>query len=238
MSTPNVSAIKADEIVSRKHEADQVFEEAVEGRVREIADAAGVLAEDGKIDKKVLGAKAYDVLKRKRVVDISTDGDDRRNPAKSSSREELAEALFSQMPTDAQADQNEVDAAVRGKCLGAVWDVCQTGQRGIVQQHLEGDGLILIRGKVYRGSITVKSGLYVSTHEEIVLREFLQPQLEKLQRVTDALKADYEMATERAGELAGPMREAIHEALVEATAKLPVATLTTATNGGRKALDK
>ncbi len=241
MSTVIPSALTADEIAANKQSADQEFAEAVEKRFLEIAAAAGVVTDD-ELDKKLLVQRAYDLLKTKHVVHIDPNKDDRRDPAKSSCKEELAEAIFRTIPTASQADSNFVESKVRDRCLGAVWNVTQTSDRGQVQKLLRADNLILIRGVVFRqsgsASLTVNDGIYVSTHEEVVLREFLQPRLEKLRKLTEALEADYEMATERAPALAAPMRAAIEAAVVEATARLPITTLGLGTSNGQKAIGK
>jgi len=90
---------------------------------------------------------------------------------------------------------------------------------------------------VYRNGNTIKDGIYVSTHQEIVLREFIGPHLAKIRKLSDALEADYEMAAERSPALAAPMRAAIEAAMVEVTATLPVPTLGSGDSNGRKALE-
>jgi len=237
VSTTTQSAQDVDQIAANKQDADEAFAEAVESQFLEIATEAGFVTEE-KLDKKLLAKGVYDVLKTKHVVNIDPDKDDRRDPDKTSSKEELAEELFPEAPSGSDADTNLVAAKVRERCLGAVWNVTQTSERGQVQKLLRADNLILIRGTVFRGSVTLNDGIYVSTHEEIVLREFLAPRLEKLRKLTQAIEGDYEMATDRAPELAGPMKTAIEAALVEATAKLPVATLSSGDSNGRKALGK
>jgi hypothetical protein len=237
MSTPPLSALSADEITANKMYADNEFAEAVDSKFLAIAGEAGVLVE-GKLDKKIVAKLVYGLVRTKHVVTIEPENDDRRDPTKSTSKEELAAEIFATMPTGSAADLNGIDAAVRGRCLDAVWDVTQTGERGAVQKLLRADNLILIRGTVFRGTLTVSSGLYVSTHVEVVLREFLAPRLERLRKLTEAIKSDYDLATDRSSELAGPMKDAIEAALVEATAKLPVATLGTGGSNGQKALGK
>jgi len=237
MGTVIPSALTADEIAANKQSADIEFAQAVESRFLEVATDADVVTDD-KLDKKILAQRVYEVLKTKHVVDIEPDKDDRRDPARSSSKEELAEAIFTTGPTGSEADTNLVEARVRDKCLAAVWNVTQTGGRGQVQKLLRADNLILIRGTVFRDSLTVNDGIYVSTHQEVVLREFLAPRLEKLRKLTEAIEGDYTLATARVPDLKGPMQAAIEAALVEATAKLPVATLGSPESNGQKALGK
>ncbi len=231
-----IPSVSTDEIAEQKQTADEQFSRAVEDRFLETAEKADVLTDEGALDKKHLAMKVYEVLRKKHVVDIDPGKDDRRDPKKSSSKEELATVIFPTMPSASAADANLVDAKVREKCLSAVWNVTQTGERGQVQKLLRADNLILIRGPVFRNSLTVSDGIYVSTHEEIVIREFLGPRLEKLRKLTEAIEGDYEMATERAPQLAGPMKAAIQDAVVSASARLPVATLGSSESNGRKAL--
>ena len=233
-----IPSVSTDEIAAQKQTADEQFSRAVEAQFLDIAGEADVLTDEGTLDKKRLATKVYEVLKKKHVVDIEPGKDDRRDPNKSSSKEELAAAIFSAMPSGSAADTNLVEAKVRDRCLGAVWNVTQTGERGQVQKLLRADNLILIRGPVFRDSLTVSDGIYVSTHEEVVIREFLAPRLEKLRKLTEAIEGDYEMATERVPQLAGPMRAAIEDAVVSASARLPVATLGSGAGNGRRALGK
>ncbi|MGO9322775.1 MAG: hypothetical protein ACLQBY_18505 [Solirubrobacteraceae bacterium] len=237
MSTATPSALTADEIAANKQSADEEFAEAVETRFLEIAADAEVVTDD-RIDKKLVAQRVYEVVKTKHVVDIEPDKDDRRDPAKSSCKEELAADIFPEMPTGSEADMNMVDARIREKCMGAVWDVTQTGERGQVQKLLRGDNLILIRGTVFRDTLTVNSGIYVSTHEEIVLREFLAPRLEKLRKLTDVIEGDYEMAKDRVPGIGPAMRAAIQAAMIEAMAKLPVDMPGLTKPNGQNALDK
>jgi flagellar biosynthesis regulator FlbT len=241
MST-TASAINVDELAAQKQHADKEFAKAVESRFLAIATSARIVT-DKKLDKKLLAQRAFEVLKTKHVVNIHHENDDRRNPAKSSSKVELATEIFRVMPSASEADTNLFAEKVRDRCLSAVWNVTQTGDRGQVQKLLRADNLLLIRGSVFRetptgASHTVNDGLYVSTHEEVVLREFLAPRLEKLRKLTDALEDDYEMVTDRVPGLGAPMRAAIEAALVEATAKLPVTTLGSGTANGQKSIGK
>lgn len=241
MSTNNAASAKnADDVAAHKQEADAEFTAAVDTRFFAIAESAGVITE-GRVDKVILTRRVYEVLKTKHVVNIDHRRDDRRDPATSSSKSELASEIFPELPSASEADTNLVAGKVRDRCLSAIWNVTQTGDRGPVQKLLRADRLILIRGSVFRetssgASLTVGDGVYVSTQEEVVLREFVAPRLEKLRKLTDALEDDYEMVKDRVPELAGPVRDAIEAALVEATAKLPVATL--GSGASAKALGK
>ena len=51
-------------------------------------------------------------------------------------------------PADDSADF--ILQAAYAKCQGVVWNTTQTGKRGRVQKLLEGDKLVLVRGKVFR----------------------------------------------------------------------------------------
>jgi hypothetical protein len=237
MSTATAPAQTADEIAANKKAADEAFHEAVAKRFLDIATASEVVA-DGQLDKGLLAKRCYGELKNRHVVSIATEDDDRRDPAKSSSKEELAETIFVSMPSASAAEKNEVEKAVREKCLAAVWDVTQTAERGQVQRLLRADNLILVRGVVFRGSNTIKSGLYVSTVDEVIVRELLTPQLERLRRLAERIEGDYEMITDRVPELATPMKAAIEAAVEKATVTLPVASLESGEPNGRKALGK
>jgi hypothetical protein len=231
-------SVSTDEISAQKEAADTQFAAAVETQFLDIAANSDVLTDEDKLDKKRLAQKVYEVLRTKHVVDISPGKDDRRDRKKSSSKEELAAAMFPDIPSASLADTDLVKSKVRDKCLSAVWNVTQTGERGQVQKLLRGDSLILIRGPVFRDSLTVSDGIYVSTHEEVVMREFLAPRLERFRKMAESIEEDFEMAIERAPELAGPMRAAIADAVVSASARLPVPTLGAGESNGREALGK
>lgn len=238
MSTTVPSAITADQIAASKESADQDFDEAVQRRFMRAAADAGLVDAEGDLDQELVAEEVYDELKTKRVVVIGSDQDDRDNPATSSTKDELTAAVFTAGPTAAEAEQNDVEKKAYEKCQAAVWNLTQAGRRGNIQKRLEAEKLLLVRGKVFRNGNPIANGVYVSTHEEVVLREFLGPRLEKLRKLTDAIEDDYKMATERAEELAGPMRGAIEAALREATAKLPVAQLGSGESNGQKAIGR
>lgn len=235
MSTDVASAQSADEIAANKQTADEQFAEAVERRFMRAHYDAGLIDEDGNVDKEKIAQQVYDELRTKRVVQIGAE-DDRYDPATSSTKDELTAAIFVNGPTIADAEQNEVERKAYEKCQAAVWNLTQPGARGHVQQRLEADKLLLVRGKVFRSGNPILTGIYVSTEEEIVLREFLGPRLDKLRKLADALENDYKMATERAPALGGAMHAAIEAAMTETTAKLAVAALGSGEANGRKAL--
>lgn len=225
MSTTATSANSADEIAANKQSADQDFDEAVNNRFMQAASDAGLLDEDGNVDVDRVADQVYDELRSKHVKEIGGDTDDRFDPSTSSTKDELTAAIFVAGPTSSDSEQNDVEKKAYEKCASTVWNLTQPSRRGRVQKRLEADKLLLIRGRVFRNGNPIPNGIYVSTHEEIVLREFLGPRLEKLRKLTDAIEDDYKMATERVKELDGPMRAAIEAAMREATAKLPVPAL-------------
>jgi hypothetical protein len=225
-----------DEIVARKQAANKEFDDAVQERFIEAADAAGLLDERDELDDELVAQRVYQELKSKRVVNIDPGNDDRRDPTSSSTKDELTAAIFTAGPTALDAERDDVERAVYAKCVSAVWNPTQTGKRGRVQKMFDSDSLILVRGKVFREPNPIKDGIYVSTHEEIVMREFWGPRLDRLRKLASALEDDYEMVKERVPALDAPMRAAIEAAFVEATAKLPVPTL--GTGDGQKAIGK
>jgi hypothetical protein len=238
MSTVVPSAIDADILAAKKDAADKEFTDAVKVRFLEIADDAGVVA-DGKVSPKLLADAVFDVVKTKRVVNIEPDDDDRRDPAKSSHKEELAEIIFPRIPSGSAADRNSLENAIREKCLTAVWDMVSTSvERGPVQQRLRPFNLVLIRGVVFRGSKTVKDGVFVSTHEDIIRRELIGKRVKRARSQLEALADEFQMVVDRVPELRGVLESDIEQFMVEVTAKLPVPTLAPGDSGGRKALGK
>src|SRR4051794_13878144 len=106
------SALNADDIATNKQAADEQFTEAAKARFLEIAEDAGVV-KGGKLDKKLLAKRVYKVVKTKHVVNIDPADDDRRDPAKSTHKEELAEVIFPMIPSGSAADSNLLHADVR-----------------------------------------------------------------------------------------------------------------------------
>ncbi len=232
MSTLN-SVQSAEEIAANFTAVDAEFKQAVQERVYQAAAESGLLNEDDEIDVDLIVERAYEELKTKHVVSIDNGGDDRYDPATSSTKEELAAAVFTAGPTPADAELNAVERKAYDKCLGLVWNHTVMTNRGRIQKRLEADKLLLVRGKVYRNGNTIESGVFVTRHPELVLREYLGPRLEKLRKVTEALEGDFDLALERDKSLEGPMKAAIQAAVTQATAKLPVTALG---SNGQKAL--
>ncbi|MBE2317816.1 hypothetical protein DVA67_017675 [Solirubrobacter sp. CPCC 204708] len=232
VETPRTAA----EIAEAKHAADLDFAAAVEEGFKDVLVKSGLANEDGGPDLSVCADKVYAEIKTKHVSNIG-ENDDRFSPATSSSREELTRVVVTEAPTPAEIEHDEVHAAIWKKCHSLIWNLTATnGDRGRVQKKLDADKLILVRGKVYRNGNTIKDGIYVSTHEEVVLREFIGPHLVKMRKLAEALEVDFEMAAERSPALAAPMRAAIERALIEVSATLPVPTLGSGESNGRKAL--
>ena len=234
----NGSTHSVDQIAALFTTADAEFKQAVEDRFYKAADDAGLLDENGDLDIELIVDRIYEVLKTKHVVNIEPGNDDRYDPELSSTKEELAAAIFTEGPTAADAERNAVEKKAYEKCLSQVWNHTVPTKRGRIQKRLDADKLLLVRGKVYRNGNTIDSGVFVTTNTELVLREYLGPRLDKLRKLTEALEGDFELAVDRDKHLEAPMRAAIESAIAEATAKLPVALLAASASGEKKALGK
>lgn len=232
-----VVAHSADEIAANYTSADEEFKQAVEDRVYRAADEAGLLDDRGDLNIDLITERAYEELKTKHVVNIESGNDDRYDPATSSTKEELAAAVFTAGPTAADAELNAVEKKAYDRCLAQVWNHTVPSQRGRIQKRLAADKLLLVRGNVYRNGNTIEMGVFVTKNPELILREYLGPRLEKMRKLTEALEGDFDLALERDRSLEGPMRAAIEAAVVEAAAKLPVA-LNLGTSSDQKALGK
>jgi len=241
VTTQALSALDADEIAAEKQSSIAEFDAAVDKMFTEYANEAELLDENGKIDLPVLDQLIYDEIKTKHVKKIQPpdDDDDRRDPAKSSTKDELTAAIFTAGPTIADAEANGVMEAVYAKCQSTVWNRMQSGKRGAIQKRFEGDKLVLIRGKVFRNGNPIKDGIYVSTHDEVIVRDYWGPRLAKLQKLSDSFQEDYAMMKERVpASVEASVRTVLEAAFVEATAKLPVRTLESGEPDGRKTLEK
>ena len=227
MSTSiTASQIANTDLISDNYSAaDEEFKKAVEIGVIRAAEASDLLNVDGEIDVEEIVDRAYHEVRSKEVVNIEPGNDDRFNPKKSSTKEELAKAVFTAGPSAADAERNAVERKVYERCLGLVWNHTVMTERGRIQKRLDADKLLLVRGRVYRGGNTIDSGVFVTKNPEIVLREYLGPRLETLRKVTAALKGDFDLALGREKSLEGPMQAAIQAAVSQAAATLPVKQL-------------
>jgi hypothetical protein len=241
MTPKSLSTLPVDEIAENRKSSIEDFNDAVSRLFIEYADEAGLLDDEERIDLPVLDERIYEEIKSKHVKQIQPPdgGDDRRDPGKSSTKDELTAAIFTAGPSIADADVNDVMGAVYSKCQSTVWNRTQSGKRGAIQKRFEGDKLILIHGKVFRHGNPIKDGIYVSTHEEVLLRDFWGPRLAKLQKLSDSFQEDFAMMKERVpASIEASVRAALGEAFVEATAKLPVPTLAAPDHANQKALKK
>jgi hypothetical protein len=241
MSTSAFSALDLDTIAANRQSATKEYKDAVDAVFLDFARKADLVDDDDKIDVKVVDGRIHDELGTKRVSKISPpdDEDDRWYPETSSTKVELTSAVFTAGPTLSEAQINDVMKAVYAKCQSTTWNRTQSGQRGSVQKMFEKEGLVLVHGTVWRNDNPVEDGLYVSTHEEILVREYWGPRLAKLRSLTDAFRDDYDMVAKRVPpDIAASVRLALEEAFVEATAKLPVPTLGSGAANGQKALGK
>ena len=237
MSNPT-AALSADEIAANYSDADAEFKQAVEDRVYRAAEEAGLLDEEGVIDPDLIEERAYQEIKTKHVVSIDEGEDDRYSPVTSSTKQELAAAVFTAGPTPADAERNGVEKKAYEKCLSLVWNHTVMSGRGRIQKRLAAEKLLLVRGNVYRNGNTIETGVFVTRNPELILREYLGPRLEKWRKVTEALERDFDLAVERDKSLEAPLRMAIQASLAEATAKLPVAAIDPSKGNGKKALDE
>ncbi len=241
MSTPVLAALDLDTIAANKQSATKEYKDAVEALFLDFAAKADLLDDNEKVDIEVTDGRIYDELKNKRVSKISPpdDDDDRWYPETSSTKIELTAAVFTAGPTLAQSQANDVMKAVYIKCQSTTWNRTQSGKRGSVQKMFERNNLVLVHGTVWRNKNPFEDGIYVSTHEEILVRDYWGPRLAKLRSLTDAFRDDYEMVSKRVPPgVDESIRLALEEAFVEATAKLPMPTLGAGGANGRKALDK
>lgn len=234
----STSALDADQIAANYSAADAEFKQAVEDRVNRAAEEAGLLDEDGEIDPDLIEDRAYEEIKTKHVVSIDEGNDDRYDPATSSTKQELAAAVFTAGPTPADAERNAVEKKAYEKCLSLVWNHTVMSGRGRIQKRLAAEKLLLVRGNVYRNGNTIETGVFVTKNPELILREYLGPRLEKWRKLTEALEGDFDLAVERDKSLEAPLRAAIQASLLEASAKLPVASIQPGQGNGAKALDE
>jgi len=232
------SALSADQIAANYSAADAEFKQAVEDRVNRAADEAGLLDDEGSIDPDLIEERAYQEIKTKHVVSIDEGNDDRYDPATSSSKQELAAAVFTAGPTPADAERNAVEKKAYEKCLSLVWNHTVMSSRGRIQKRLAAEKLLLVRGNVYRNGNTIEAGVFVTRNPELILREYLGPRIDKWRKEAEALKADFDLAVERDKSLAGPLQAAIEAGLAEAHAKLPAGSIGSGQASATKALDE
>lgn len=237
MST-GTTAYTADQIVQRYTTASAEFKQAWEDRFYRAADEAGLLDGNGDLDPNKVLDRSYSEVRTKLVTHIEPGNDDRYSPHTSSTKEELAAAVFTAGPTPADAETNAIEKKAYEKCLSTVWNLTVQSGRGRIQKRLDADRLLLVRGKVYRNGNTIKDGVYVTLHPELVVREFLGPRFDALRKLTEALDDDFELAVQRDPSLEAPMRAAIEASVLEAATRLAVAAIGSGESNGKKALGK
>jgi hypothetical protein len=222
MSPAQRSGAKAPaQVAARKAAADKEFTALIEKTFREYAALAGLTNADGDVDPELLEDRVFEELETKVVRSINKP-DDRVDPAKSSSKTELTEAIFAQGPTAKDGDHDPLMRAVWDRCSGAVWDLVRSGRRGRIQRRVESARLLVVHGKVYRNGNPVATGIYLTVNAELVKHEYLGPRLARLENLAAAIDEDFAYAREISPGLEGVMREEIEKALNKVIAKLPV----------------
>lgn len=199
--TPNDGAGNGQaQTAAAKLAASDPFRKAVDTLLLDFAAQAGLVsAEEPKIGLSLLEERIYEEIRSKRVSSIQPpdDHDNRHDPATSSSKAELTTVIFTAGPTLRQAEQDLLYREVFNRCQHAIWNLTQTAERGAVQRLLHDDGLLLVRGPVWRDGQEVKDGLYVTTRPELIISDFLGPHFEKLGNLAEALADDYQLLEER-----------------------------------------
>ena len=164
--------------------------------------------------------------------------DDRRSAETSCSVMEVTAAVFTAGPTEQQCLEGDaVWSSLGKKCRKVIADSGQDGHRGRVQRALKAQGLVLIRGSVYRDGHAVE-GIYASVHPEAMLHEFWAPRLAELDKLGKKWEADWNMNAERLPtDTMNAIKAVIDGEVQKLTARLPIQTLGTGEANGKPKAD-
>ena len=234
----DVASVHSTDLIAARHTAaDAEFKEAVDDIVYKAAEAAGLVDDDGEISIDTIVDRAYDELKTKIVVSIEPGNDDRYDPATSSTKEELAAAVFTAGPTAAQAERSAREEGVREVPFAGL----EPHGYDQARAHPESPGGPEAPGRARQGVPQRQHDRDRRVrHEEPRARaaRVPRPAPGEVRKITEALEADFDLALERDQMLEGPMCAAIEAAVAEAAARLPVAALSAGSANGQKTIGK
>jgi hypothetical protein len=180
--------------------SDREFKDAVQRLFDYYAGKAGLLDTWDDLVRDTVDERMIDyiVARPVRVIGRGADEpDDRRSAETSCSVTEIVAAVFTEGPTDQECKEGDaVWTAVGKKVRKVVTDSGQDGYRGRVQKALKAQGLILVRGNVYRDGHAVE-GMYATVHPEAMLHEFWGSRANELAKLGNKWEEDMKMNRDR-----------------------------------------
>lgn len=197
------------------------YERQVTSRLRQCYLAEGYIHSDGSPDDEALFDAAFALITEK-VVETK---DDKNDPGKSTTRDELYAALF---PTAPGADGtnpddlDDVEMAVFKKLNRDCWSLTQDGPTGKIQRRLDdqGSSLILCRSSMMRG-VNRHVGAFVTNTAQFILNDNLKPELDALQKKAENVQRRVEMIAERHPELEATIQGQLESTVGRVRAALP-----------------
>jgi len=200
------------------------FQRQVESKIRDCYLAEGYVLSDGSVDDEALFDAAYELVTSK----VVTTKDDKNDPAKSVTRDELYVALFPHAPgADGSdpADLDEVDASVYKKLNRDCWSLTQDAVTGKIQRRLEDEGstLVLCRSSMMRG-VNRQQGVFVTDTGQFILGDNLKKELDALQKKAENVQRRVEMLTGRHPELEEAIQGQLTAVIGRVQAALPAST--------------
>lgn len=202
----------------------QDFQRQVEGKTKQCYMAEGYVHSDGSIDEEALFDAAYDLITTKQVVTK----DDKNDPDKGTTRDELFVALFPNAPGADGSDPDDldvVDKAVYKKLSRDCWSLTQEAPNGKIQRRLdhEGSSLVLCRSSMMRG-VNRQTGVFVTDTAQFILGDNLKKELDALQKKAEGVQRRVEMLTDRHPELEETIQGQLAATVGRVQAALPATT--------------
>src|SRR4051794_16575103 len=200
------------------------FERQVEAKIKQYYLAEGDVQSDGNLDDEALFDAAYDFV----VAKVVETKDDKNDPEKSATRDELFAALFPNAPgADGSdpADLDEIDKAVHKKLNRDCWSLTQDAPTGKIQRRLEDEGssLVLCRSSMMRG-VNRQNGVFVTDTAQFILGDNLKKELDALQKKAENVQRRVEMLTDRHPEIDATIQGQLAATIGRVQATLPAGT--------------
>lgn len=197
------------------------YNEQVASGIKHAYVAEGYIDADGDISEDLFADAAYDVITSRRVVTK----DDKNDPNKSITRDELFVALFPSAPGADGTDPDglgAVELAVYKKLNRDCWGLTQDAPNGKIQRRLddEGSSLVLCRSSMMRGANRL-TGVFVTDEAQFILGDNLKKELEALQKKAENVQRRVEMLTDRHPELEDQIQGQLAATVGRVQAALP-----------------
>lgn len=197
------------------------FNKQVAAGIKQAYISEGYVDTDGNVDEDRLADAAYELVTSRHVVSK----DDKNDPGKSITRDELFVSLFPSAPgadgTDPE-DLDPVELAIYKKLNRDSWSLTQDAPSGKIQRRLEDEGssLVLCRSSMMRGANRL-TGVFVTDEAQFILGDNLKKELDALQKKAETVQRRVDMLTDRHPELESQIQGQLAATVGRVQAALP-----------------